>query len=123
MVKFGLKEAWVLPPRRQLVEEPVEVPVTKEPVIIQKAAIQPDTSIKLVEEKITGIVRLEIPELPEPTIALQVAIYYRESQALRAQRKIRTKLNLPVEIVKQFDYYHVISHRIPYTRGDLSVLS
>ena len=106
--QFGLKEAWVLPPRRQLVEEPAGVPVRKEPVSIQKAAVQPDTSIRLIETKTTEIVRPEIPELTEPTIALQVAIYYRESQALRAQRKIRTKLNLPVEIVKQFDYYHVI---------------
>ena len=105
--QFGLKEAWSLAPRRQLIEAPVEVPVRKEPVSIQKAAVQSDTSIRVTEKKTTEIVRTEKPEIG-PTIALQVAIYHRESQALRAQRKIRTKLNLPVEIVKQFDYYHVI---------------
>jgi hypothetical protein len=51
---------------------------------------------------------VEKPELAQPSIALQVAVFYRESQALRAQRRIMTKLNLPVEIVKQYDYYHVI---------------
>jgi hypothetical protein len=45
---------------------------------------------------------------PEPTISLRVATYYKQSQALRAQRKIHSKLNLPVEIVKKWDSYIVI---------------
>jgi len=45
---------------------------------------------------------------PEPTISIRVATYYKQSQALRAQRKIHSKLNLPVEIVKKWDSYIVI---------------
>ena len=45
---------------------------------------------------------------PEPTISLQVGVFYKQSDALRAQRRIKAKLKLPVEIVKQYDYYHVI---------------
>lgn len=43
-----------------------------------------------------------------PTVALQVAVFQKKSQALRAQKKITSRLNLPVEIVVQWDYYHVI---------------
>ena len=50
----------------------------------------------------------EKPDIGEPSIALQVAIYVKESKALKARKKIMSKLNRPVEIVKQFDYYHVI---------------
>jgi hypothetical protein len=45
---------------------------------------------------------------PEPTISLQVAVFYKQSKAIRAQRKISAKLKLPVQVVKQWDYYKVI---------------
>jgi len=102
--RLGMEDAWTLPVKRQLVEEPVE----REPIVIQKAAVRPDTSIRIVEEEPGALIMEEKPEIAQPSIALQVAVFYRESQALRAQRRIMTKLNLPVEIVKQFDYYHVI---------------
>ncbi len=47
-------------------------------------------------------------ELQEPTVAIQVGIFHKKAQALKAKRKISAKLNLPVEIVLQWDYYHVI---------------
>lgn len=102
--KFGLKDEWTLPVKKELVEEPVE----REPVIIQRAVVLPDTSIRLAEERPAELVRVEKPEVLVPSIALQVAIYHKESQALKAQKRIMSKLNLPVEIVKQYDYYHVI---------------
>jgi cell division protein FtsN len=61
--------------------------------------------------------RSEIPKPPaeeevtaarEPTFALQVGIFHKKNQALRAWKKITSKLNLPVEVVLQWDYYHVI---------------
>jgi hypothetical protein len=102
--QFGLKDEWTLPVKKALVEEPVE----RETIIIQKAVVLPETSIRLTEERAAKLVRAEKPEVLVPSIALHVAIYHKESQALKAQRRIMSKLNLPVEIVKQYDYYHVI---------------
>ena len=102
--QLEVKEAWQAP----VVIQPFVEPAEREPVLIQKAFVQPDASLRITGE-IPG--RLSIAEKPvigEPSIALQVAIFIKESQALRAQKRIITKLNLPVEIVKQFDYYHVI---------------
>jgi hypothetical protein len=47
------------------------------------------------------------PVLSTPTMNLQVGIFHSKSEALRAKRKITTKLNLPVEIVKEWEYYIV----------------
>ncbi|MBP1666900.1 MAG: hypothetical protein H6Q23_1760, partial [Bacteroidetes bacterium] len=102
--QFELEDSWTLPVKKELYEEPVE----REPILIQKAVVRPDTSIRIVELEPEALIMEEKPETAQPSIALQVAVFYRESQALRAQKRIMTKLNLPVEIVKQFDYYHVI---------------
>lgn len=45
---------------------------------------------------------------PEPSIAIQVSVFYKKSEALRAQRRISSKLKLPVEIVEQWEFYRVI---------------
>ena len=101
---LGLRDIWVVP-----VQIP---PAFKPPVIVQPdttgkieipVIVQPDTTIKPVEEEVKP------PEAPpEPTVSLQVAIFQKYSQALRAQKRIVKKLNLPVEIVQQWDYYRVI---------------
>ena len=44
----------------------------------------------------------------EPTVALQAGIFHKKSRARRAVRKISSKLNLPAEIVLQWDYYHAV---------------
>jgi hypothetical protein len=107
--RLGIADKWVLPVKKEFVKtEPVEEPVEREPVIIQKVPVRPDASIRVTEEKPAVIILEEKPEILEPSIALQVAIFVNESRALRAQRRIMSKLNLPVEIVKQYDYYHVI---------------
>jgi hypothetical protein len=107
--RLGIADKWVLPVKKEFVKtEPVEEPVEREPVIIQKVPVRPDASIRVTEEKPEVLIMEEKPEILEPSIALQVAIFVNESQALRAQRRIMSKLNLPVEIVKQYDYYHVI---------------
>lgn len=43
-----------------------------------------------------------------PQISLQVGTYYKKSEALKAQKKIMSKLNVPVKIVQQWEYYRVI---------------
>lgn len=44
----------------------------------------------------------------EPTISLQVAVFQKKSEALKAQRRIINKLKLPVEVVQVYDIYKVI---------------
>jgi len=87
---------------------PFVEPAERQPIIITKSAVQPGSSVRVTEEKPVRLIETEKPPLTEPVVALQVAIFRKESEALRAQRKIMSKLNLPVEIVKQWDYYHVI---------------
>ena len=104
---LGMEDEWVVRAVTPVVEEPAE-PERKEPVIVTKVPVMPESSVSVVEESPAGFVLEDRPAFTEPSVALQVAIYHRESQALKAQRRIMTKLNLPVDIVKQFDYYHVI---------------
>jgi len=92
---MGLRDIWI---------PPVSMPEK----IVQPAVEKPDTTIKPVEEKVESPAVEEKPAKPEPTIALQVAIFNRLSQAVRAQRRITSRLNLPVEIVERFDNYYVI---------------
>ncbi len=92
---MGFRDIWIPPVR-----------VRKE--MIQPAIEKPDTTIKPVEEKVEIPVVEEKPPAPEPTIALQVAIFHRRSQALRAQKRITSRLNLPVEIVERWGNYYVI---------------
>jgi hypothetical protein len=107
--RLGIEDKWVLPVRKEYIEAvQVEEPVEREQVIISRVPVMPDKSIIVTEEKPAILVVEEKTELSEPSIALQVAIYYKESQAVKAQKRIMSKLKLPVEIVKQYDYYHVI---------------
>ena len=55
----------------------------------------------------TGLTEMQI-KIPKPTIVLQVGIFNKKSEALRAQRIITSKLKLPVEIVQQWEYFRVI---------------
>ncbi len=101
---MGLSDIWIPSVKRQKPAEPqvIEKPVTA----------VPDTAGKAVEKKIEEEIKVpaieEPPAVREPTVSLHVAAFHRKAQALRAQRKIESKLHLPVEIVPQWEYYHVI---------------
>lgn len=105
---LGFKNVWISPlktppagvtPVKQTETPPEPVKWTKEmPSPIKTEILRRTIENKIVPPKVS----------PEPTIALQVGVFHSQTKALRAQRKIISKLNLPVEIVKQFDYYHVI---------------
>ncbi len=59
----------------------------------------------------TGIISKEpliILAPPEPSISLQVGVFRNKAEALKAQRRIIKKLNLPVEVVQEYEYYKVI---------------
>jgi cell division protein FtsN len=80
---LGIKNIWVFQ-------------VKKKEDKLSQVVVQTDTSLK------------DKPVLAEPTINLQVGVFHSRSEALRAQRRITTKLNLPVEIVKEWEYYIVL---------------
>ena len=60
-----------------------------------------------VEEITTGLVKDKL-KIEEPKVSLLVGTFTKRTQALRAKKRIEKKLNLPVEIVQQWDYYRVI---------------
>jgi hypothetical protein len=116
--KLGLKDSWVLPPKTYIEEEPVIVRVEPPdhaewngsiPVLFKP---EPGIKLRLAEETI-GAFHIH----PAPTISLHVAMFHKQSDALRAQRRITAKLKLPVEIVKEYEYYHVIVKGF-YTREE-----
>ena len=93
---LGLKNIWVLP-----VKKPEE--------INPQAVVQPDTTKKPESESTAfPVLTEEIPDVSQPTFALQVEVFHNKSKALNAQKKITTKLKLPVEIVQEWEYYKVI---------------
>jgi hypothetical protein len=92
---LGLKTFWVLPRRKQ--EE-----------ITQQAVIQPDTTIKpLSEDPALQIASEEAPVVSQAPIVLQIDVFRDKSEAMKAQKRITNKLNLPVEIVQEWEYYKV----------------
>ncbi len=93
---LGLRDIWLMKP----------VEAVERVTALNPLEIRHDPIFRL-SEKVSASDLAE-EAIPEPTIALQVAIYNKESQALRAKRRIESKLNLPVEIVLQWDYYHVV---------------
>jgi hypothetical protein len=93
---LGIRDIWLMKP----------VETVERITALNPLEIRHDSTFRL-SEKVSAAI-LAKKAIPEPTIALQVAIYNKESQALRAKRRIESKLNLPVEIVLQWDYYHVV---------------
>jgi cell division protein FtsN len=99
LVRFGLKKV-LIPSVGKSEDKLIEIQSSEE--------IKPDTTKKVTEIIPQQPVAEEAPVVKEPTIALQVGVFHNKNQALRAQKRITSKLNLPVEIITQWDYYHVI---------------
>lgn len=110
--KFRFKELWKVPvissEGKELDEETwvierTEITIDKIPILIEIPSFFKRDTLMLAG---TNIIVTEAPD--QPTIALQVAVFQKESQAMQAKRRIMSKLRLPVEIIKQWDSYHVI---------------
>ncbi len=103
-----LKNEWLATVRTEPVDEPPAVipDITINPVEWEKS-VPPmkkyETRATLTKDKLAAPA-----PLPEPTVALQVAILHNRRQALQAQKRIAARLNLPVEIVERFDNYYII---------------
>jgi hypothetical protein len=93
---LGMKNLWVVP--------------QKKPEEFQSQVIvRPDTTQKAQEEREILPVDTKIDSIPpKPGISLLAGSFHRKGKAYRAQRKITKRLSLPVEIVKEWEYYKVI---------------
>jgi len=97
---MGIDDIWILP-----VAERETVTTREEYEPLAPAGIR-DARLETVKPETS---RLETGvQINEPQFSLQVAVYPKRTQAMRARRKIEKRLNLPVEIVEQWDYYRVI---------------
>jgi cell division protein FtsN len=101
---IGIKDFWI-------------PPVKKDTVVPDRADLQPDTIQKPPEEKVVNtlipvepdsLVTEETPGESADTYALEIGSFRKENRALNAQEKVISKLKLPVEIVEQWNDYHVI---------------
>ena len=110
---IGIKGLWVFRTKKDDVKSNVAPSDTSLKTITDKDLKPPvaepsDTSLKSGRDKMnfpdTAVVK---PTNETTSINLQVGTFHRRSQALRAQRRITTRLNLPVEIVREWEYYIV----------------
>jgi hypothetical protein len=110
---LGIKNVWVFhskPTESLTARETVKKDsankdsVNKLPV--DKDTVKKDSANK--EEKTPGSnIAQETSPAAEPTINLQVGVFHSKSEARKAKRVIESKLNLPVEIVREWEYYIV----------------
>jgi hypothetical protein len=115
--ELGLNDMWLIPPKSPVAEE--VVPERKE-ITLDKAKIRinipvftkPDTTLRL-QLRETILTR----PVAVPTISIRVGQFYKKGDALKAQRKIDSKLKLKAEIIKQWDYYIVVIRGF-YTREE-----
>lgn len=113
---IGIKNIWVFVPadKNKVIPKTVRQPDAPAGVVSEKintpdSGIVSDPSIRRVEEKISlPDTAKERKALLEQTLSLQVESFYGKSKALRAQRRIEAKLNLPVVILNEWEYYIVI---------------
>ena len=93
---------------QQVVEVPVEEPV--EEAIEEKIEepVEEIVVVPLLTDTIPKAVPEVTPETAEPKVSLQVGVFPKLAEAMRAKRRIESKLNLTVEIVQQWDYYRVL---------------
>jgi hypothetical protein len=101
--KSGYNNIWVMPAK--MLEEPVIKPA-KEPEKVPLPVITIEPKTDSIPEEPEKEIEIQVPA--GPAFSLQVAVFYKRSKALRAQRRITEKLKLPVEIVQQWEYYRVI---------------
>jgi hypothetical protein len=66
------------------------------------------TVVKPVDQKVEEPVVEEIPVVAKPKVYLHFGEFRKRSQAIRAQRKVTSKLDMPVEIFMKYNSYHLV---------------
>ena len=92
---LGLKNFWALPFRK------------KEELVPLAAGQQDSTLSSAVERNPMAADSAENPDNSPTSIVLQVDVFHNKSEALDARKKIVAKLNLPVEVVQEWEYFKV----------------
>ena len=107
---LGIKNVWVFHnrPMKELIASDSVTKDSISKISISKGSVNKDTVGNLIAEK-NQVSKLEEepPPVNEPTINLQVGVFHSKAEALKAKRIIKTKLKLPVEIVREWEYYIV----------------
>jgi hypothetical protein len=93
---FGIKNIWVIPEKKQ--EE------VKPQVVVLTDTTHKFTTVNLV---LPAIAELK-PFMSRPTFSLQVGVFHNRAKAMRAQKRITSRLNLPVRIIQEWEYYKVL---------------
>lgn len=89
--------------------KPWIMPLKKEEVIPSEAdLIPPDSAIIPLNSDTLTVAEEKKPASDSARVSLQVGVFHDKSEALKAQRIIRTNFNLPVEIVQEWEYYKVL---------------
>ncbi len=99
-------------PVEEAVEKPVEEQieeVVEEPEEPAEEPMKEIVVVPLLTDTIPEADPVEVrPEPTEPKVSLQVGVFAKMSEAMRAKRRIESQLNLTVEIVQEWDYYRVL---------------
>jgi hypothetical protein len=119
--KLKFNDIWMSPPVAPTEAEPV-APEKEEPVTTERPVITIERAGKVLEIPdfikpgpnpaiITKLIPSKIAKptvQPALTISIQVGVFEKKSEALKAQRKITSKLKLSVEIVEKWNRYIVL---------------
>ena len=123
--KLGLNDIWVpgikVQPEIAKPAEAADSLTAKPKIIIPPVEVRPDTAkvvsdtaaVKPVEmpvvEPVAEVPVVEIPpEVIKPKISLHVGEFRKRSQALKAQKKVVRKFDVPVDIFMRWDSYHLV---------------
>jgi cell division protein FtsN len=108
--KMGLRDLWIPPVRiPETVTKPTVVPsdTAKQKIEIPSDTVKKEIIVKP-EKKVPEKIVEEAPIIKVPPVSIRVGEFIKKSQALRAQRKIRSKLDLESELSERWGYYYII---------------
>jgi hypothetical protein len=108
--KLRFNDLWLnLPviPEEESLPEVVERPVITVSRVDRKweipSVIHHEDIITIEESRV-----IRPPFIPALSVSIRVGVFDKKSQAIKAQRKIASKLNLKAEIIQQWDQYTVL---------------
>lgn len=105
---LGMTDIWILPVKKQVV-----TPRKEESAGKVTDRLKVDLGLKaglpvIIIKDSTALTRGITIEKTVPPISIQAGVFNKESEAKRAQRRISSKLERPVEITEQWGRYYVI---------------
>ena len=106
---MGLRDLWVPPVKApEAVIKPVVVPADTAKPKVEVPSADTIRNAPVVILEIKPEVKPEEEAAQIPPVSMRVGEFIKKSQALKAQRKIRTKLGLESEIVERWGNYYII---------------